>query len=60
MRAHPEWKTDFLLSDANEHQRQRPDVYLGLRNEIHAGPYVGGHKEWEIQNLMSEENEHQK
>ena len=57
MRAHPEWKTDFLLSDANEHQKQRPDIYLGVRME---GPYVGGHKEFEIDHLMSAAAEVQK
>ena len=28
MRVHPEWKTDNLLSESNEVQRQRPDIYL--------------------------------
>ena len=60
MRQHPEWKSDFLLSEANEKQKQRPDVYLGVRSEINRGNYVGGHKEFELDYLLSPDNEHQK
>ena len=57
MRNHPEWKSDFLLSTANEKQKQRPDIYLGTRSEIHAGPWVGGNKDFELNHLLSTEAE---
>ena len=61
MRAHPEWKSDFLLSEANEHQRQRPDVYLGMRTDLRrTGDFVGGNSDFELGHLLATENEHQK
>ena len=61
MRKNPQWKTDFLLSESNEHQKQRPDIYLGMKNEIHrTGDFIGGHSEFELDHLLAEENEHQK
>ena len=43
--------------ETNEHQRQRPDIYLGMKSEIHSGPWVGGNKNFELDHLLGPDAE---
>mgnify|MGYP000916154724 CR=1 FL=1 len=59
MRAHPEWKISNLLS--SESQKQRPDVYLGIHQDVNIGVrFVGGNSQFELSHLLSPEAEKQK